>query len=220
MVSCVAFSNTAEVGDRFASIRIESRCTEIMAGLQAFAKSLTSSPCDRVVLVFISDGEDNHPKTILERINGMPPLPVKECVVVTVAVARFGNFPVDVAITLRDKFHTDNSVRGDGRPFVIETSPDEEEACLVMEEVAAFVDDVLNHGEVGPLSHVLAGHRAARHPRHAGGGAAADGLDQVQPLSRQVPQLQAGPRRGGPHGHDRGGLRPFKRDRGRPPRAV
>ena len=151
MVSCVAFSNTAEVGDRFASIRIESRCTEIMAGLQAFATSLASSPCDRVILVFISDGEDNHPKTILERINGMPPLPVKECVVVTVAVGRFGNFPVDVAITLRDKFHTDNSVRGDGRPFVIETSPDEEEACLAMEEVAAFVDDVLNHGEVGPL---------------------------------------------------------------------
>ena len=229
---CIAFSDNAETGGRFASIKIDQRCTEIMAGLNAFAENLASNPCERVILVFISDGEDNHAKTILSRINAMPPLPVKECVVVTVAVGRTGNFPVDVAITLRDKFHTDNSVRGDGRPFVIEMGMDEEDARLAVGEVAAFVDDVLNPGEVGPprahyltvpasLSlHVLAGPRAARHPRHVGGGAAAHGLDQVQPLRHQVPQLQAGGRRGGPHGHDRRGLRPLERDRERPPGAV
>ena len=99
-----------------------------------------------------------------------------------------------------------------------------------MEEVEAFVNDVLNPREVAPLpahyltmlvsfSNVLAGHRAVRHlrRRHAGGGAAADGLDKVR---HQVPQLQAGPRRGRPQGHDREGLRPPERDRGRPPRAA
>lgn len=151
---CIVFSREAEGGRTFASLPILCSSTDIEKGLRAFISHLVECPTDRVILVFISDGEDDYPLTIDERIRRLPALPVQTCHIVSVAVGRA--FPTTMAIELRNKFQT-RSDEADALPFVIEMEPSLAGAELAAVRVQQFVEEVVHPRKPLALCDIQAG---------------------------------------------------------------
>lgn len=143
---CIVFATTATGGATFASLPILNTGTKIENALREVTANLTAAPCDRVILVFISDGADDERDTIMERIAALPPFPVTACHIVTVAVG--GSFPTGMALRLRDHFQTDASTEADSRPFVIEMRESLASAALAVRRVGLFIEDVLRPRKV------------------------------------------------------------------------
>ena len=89
--------------------------TDILCGMRAVVDLAQQNPVDRIIFVFISDGQDHHQSTIEERISTLPRLPAKEVFMVTVAVG--SGFPTGLALSMREKFSTAHVY---GLPFVLQ----------------------------------------------------------------------------------------------------
>lgn len=148
---CIVFSGDAHGGPRFASLPVLGMNTNIENGLRSFLLHLEKSSPDDVILVFISDGQDDEPRSILERISQLRRPPIRRFNMLTVAVGK-EDFPTGMAIRLLDHFQTDMTDEADCRPFVVEMSRTSDGAVRAVAEVGRFIQDVLCPPKVNPFA--------------------------------------------------------------------